>query len=197
MNQSRIRQSPVTTNLIQRSQDNRSSFVPTCYSCGQVGHFRTCPQSRRQYNNNGAYRDSQNHRGRGRGEGPSGVPRNPNTPSRTVFGNAATVTPHETHVCSMDDSKAQLFCGCCTPVVAGSCSRDCVNLPIYDGFVNDIPVKVLRDTGCTGVIVRRALVKPGDMVGKKRSMMLINRTVISVPIAMCHKLFAPRCIQVW
>ena len=80
-----------------------------------------------------------------------------------LFGNAATVTPHETHACSIDHSKAQfVLCVCCIPVVAGSCSRECVNLPIYDRFVNDIPVKVLRDTGCTRVIVRRALVGKND-----------------------------------
>ena len=69
--------------------------------------------------------------------------------------------------------------------MAGSCSRDCRELPICDGYVNDIPVKVLRNTGCTAIIVKRSLVKPEDLTGEIKMIVLINRVVVKVPVAMC------------
>ena len=72
-----------------------------------------------------------------------------------MFGKAAVVERDDCHECSFDHWNAKLQCGCCLPIVAGSCSRDCTKLPIFDGYVNDVPVKVHRDTGCTAIIEKR------------------------------------------
>ena len=52
------------------------------------------------------------------------------------------------------------------------------------GKLNGRPVKVLRDTGCTGMIVDRALV-PDVMVipGSSGSLQMVDHTLIDVPLA--------------
>ena len=52
------------------------------------------------------------------------------------------------------------------------------------GKLNGWPVKVLRDTGCTGTIVDRGLV-PELMViqGSSCSLQMVNHTLIDVPLA--------------
>ena len=52
------------------------------------------------------------------------------------------------------------------------------------GKLNGRPVKVLRDTGCTGMIVDRALV-PKVMVipGSSGSLQMVDHTLINVPLA--------------
>ena len=49
---------------------------------------------------------------------------------------------------------------------------------------NGRPVKVLRDTGCTGMIVDRALI-PNSMVipGSSGSLQMVDHTLINVPLA--------------
>ena len=52
------------------------------------------------------------------------------------------------------------------------------------GKLNGWPVKVLGDTGCTGMIVDRALI-PDSMVipGSSGSLQMVDHTVINVPLA--------------
>ena len=52
------------------------------------------------------------------------------------------------------------------------------------GKLNGRPVKVLRDTGCTGMIVDRALV-PDVMVipGSSGSLQMVDHTLIDMPLA--------------
>ena len=52
------------------------------------------------------------------------------------------------------------------------------------GKLNGRPVKVLRDTGCTGMIVDRALI-PDSMVipGSSGSLQMVDHTLIDVPLA--------------
>ena len=52
------------------------------------------------------------------------------------------------------------------------------------GKLNGRPVKVLRDTGCTGMIVDRALV-PDVLVipGSSGSLQMVDHTLIDVPLA--------------
>ena len=52
------------------------------------------------------------------------------------------------------------------------------------GKLNGRPVKVLRDTGCTGMIVDRALI-PDSMVipGSSGSLQMVDHTLINVPLA--------------
>ena len=53
-------------------------------------------------------------------------------------------------------------------VLNGACMETEVkdNLLVLSGRVGDRTVKVLRDTGCSGVIVRRSLVDEAHLTGK-------------------------------
>ena len=55
---------------------------------------------------------------------------------------------------------------------------------IEEGKLNRRPVKVLPDTGCTGMIVDRALI-PDSMVipGSSGSLQIVDHTLIDVPLA--------------
>ena len=48
--------------------------------------------------------------------------------------------------------------------------------PTAAGTVNGKEVRVLRDTGCTGVVVRRDLVSKEQMLGKELDVTLINES---------------------
>ncbi|KAL5020859.1 hypothetical protein ScPMuIL_000014, partial [Solemya velum] len=48
------------------------------------------------------------------------------------------------------------------------------DLPTCQGFVNDKKITVLRDTGCTGVIIRQSLVKTSQFTGQKQRCLLAN-----------------------
>ena len=56
----------------------------------------------------------------------------------------------------------------------GSCHFPRSRLPTAIGTVNGKEVRVLRDTGCTGVVVRRSLVSDGQMLNKQSGVTLIN-----------------------
>ena len=57
------------------------------------------------------------------------------------------------------------------------------------GKLNGRPVKVLRDTGCTGIIVDRALI-PNVMVipGSSGSLQMVDHTLIDVPLANVYRI---------
>ena len=57
---------------------------------------------------------------------------------------------------------------------------------MFDGFVNETPLRALRDTGCSAIIAKRSLVRPADMTGQLKLMVMIDRTMLRVPTAMCH-----------
>ena len=56
-------------------------------------------------------------------------------------------------------------------------------LPTAVGTVNGKEVRVLRDTGCTGVVVRRSLVSDGQMLNKQSGVTLINNYNQRCPMA--------------
>ena len=56
-------------------------------------------------------------------------------------------------------------------------------LPTAIGTVNGKEVRVLRDTGCTGVVVRRSLVSDGQMLNKQSGVTLINNYKQRCPVA--------------
>ena len=59
----------------------------------------------------------------------------------------------------------------------------CLHLPTGEGTVNGGRVKVLRDTGCSTVVVKSTLVKPEQYTGKYKDCMLIDGTVRRFPMA--------------
>ena len=56
-------------------------------------------------------------------------------------------------------------------------------MPVLKGRVGDKAFDVLRDTGCSGVVVKKDLVSEEQYTGESSSMLLIDNTVRKVPIA--------------
>ena len=80
---------------------------------------------------------------------------------------------------------ASYRCGCLAPEMANACVRNCAALPTFDGFVGDNQVSILRDTGCTAVVVRSSLITPEQYTGETKRMVMIDNTVLHVPVALC------------
>ena len=67
------------------------------------------------------------------------------------------------HNCSVEHANATSGCSCCAPMVDTSYMQAWPNLPVYDGYVEDTPVKVLRDTG-----VSLSSIRPTSLVSKNQ-----------------------------
>ena len=65
----------------------------------------------------------------------------------------------------------------------GTCHFPRSRLPTAIGTINGKEVRVLRDTGCTGVVVRRSLVSDGQMLNKQSGVTLINNYKQRCPVA--------------
>ena len=75
-------------------------------------------------------------------------------------------------------------CGVRFPVVADACqSPDKLSkMPVAEGAVEGTPVKVLRDTGCSAIVVRRKALVPDDkLTGRVERCILIDGTVRYTP----------------
>jgi hypothetical protein len=72
------------------------------------------------------------------------------------------------------------------PLMSGSSGRKNIsfeNMPVSHGYVNDVKVDVLRDSGCSSVVVRRDLVSSECLTGETQKCILIDGTVRRFPIA--------------
>ena len=65
----------------------------------------------------------------------------------------------------------------------GTCHFPRSRLPTVVGTVNGKEARVLRDTGCTEVVVRRCLVSDGQMLNKQSGVTLINNYKQRCPVA--------------
>ena len=74
-------------------------------------------------------------------------------------------------------------------VLNGACMETEVkdNLLVLPGRVGDRTVKILRDTGCSAVIVRRSLVDEAHLTGETGYMMMVDRTLKKAPIARINR----------
>ena len=75
-----------------------------------------------------------------------------------------------------DGSKVKILNAACVDKV------DENQMSVVTGLVGKTPVDVLRDTGCSGVIVKKALVKEQQLTGAVRYIMMIDRRALKVPI---------------
>ena len=79
-----------------------------------------------------------------------------------------------------------LECGCKVPVIAEACniSRQAkLVMPVVQGRLNGQDVSVLRDTGCSTVVVRRDLITDDQLTGQSQICVLIDGTVRRTPVA--------------
>ena len=123
---------------------------------------------------------------------PMNSPRMSNAGRSSHLGNAA-VSPNtiaETRGLSHHDTSCprstNFKCGCVAPTFGNACIRDCRNLKVHHGYIDSTPVDVLRDTGCSSVIVRASLVDDSQLTGEQHLLYMIDNSVLHVPTAICH-----------
>lgn len=80
-------------------------------------------------------------------------------------------------------SEVIMKCGCSFPVIADACQSYNRNMPVQDGMLGGHKVSVLRDSGCSTVVVKRSLVKDDQLTGAEETCVLIDGTVRRVPVA--------------
>lgn len=85
----------------------------------------------------------------------------------------------------IEDGYIELKNGRKVPVVGAGLTDKAVNekLPVVTGLVGNQRVRVLRDTGCNTVIVRRSLVRDRDLTGSHSPVYLLDRSVLMLPEA--------------
>ncbi|KAK6166422.1 hypothetical protein SNE40_023117 [Patella caerulea] len=158
-----------------------------CFRCGRPGHIATnCPARQRVasiQNAGTAPRPRQTPRGY---VDEDGVYRSCDLCSEScnVF------LPSYDRICDVSSS----------PVIsyASNMYRDS-GMPVQVGWVGNHMVKVLRDTGCSGIVVRREFVPTGQYTGREQTCLLADGTRIKVPVA-CVFIDSPyfRCqTEVW
>ena len=91
-------------------------------------------------------------------------------------------TDHQVNFCKIDKS-LDIGKGLPRKDNKGTCHFPRSRLPTAIGTVNGKEVRVLRDTGCTGVVVRRSLVSDGQMLNKQSGVTLINNYKQRCPMA--------------
>ena len=92
-------------------------------------------------------------------------------------------TDHQVNFCKIDNKSLDVGKGLPHKDSKGTCHFPRSRLPTAIGTVNGKEVKVLRDTGCTGVVVRRSLVSDGQMLNKQSGVTLINNYKQKCPVA--------------
>ena len=92
-------------------------------------------------------------------------------------------TDHQVNFCKIDNKSSDIGKGLPHEDSKGTCHFPRSRLPTAIGTVNGKEVRVLRDTGCTGVVVRRSLVSDGQMLNKQSGVTLINNYKQRCPMA--------------
>ena len=85
------------------------------------------------------------------------------------------------------DDQLLLPCGKKIPLLSSACVEPLTavrsQMPLVKGRVGEKSVDVLRDTGCSGIVVKRDLVSEDQFTGDFNVMLLIDNTARKVPIA--------------
>ena len=90
-----------------------------------------------------------------------------------------------TCLCMGDRCIADMCVNVITPIATGIAdkTRSTDELPTANGMVGNQMVEMLRDSGCTGVVVKQDLVRNDQFTGEIMKCKLIDRTVLHVPTA--------------
>jgi len=118
--------------------------------------------------------------------------------SKTYIANACVTQPH-----TKSSSNGEIYyrmsepCECIkvqglrtasgqkVDIMSASCisSNIDTNLPVSKGYIMEQEVQVLRDSGCSGVIVKRSLVRDNQLNGSEQSCMLADGSIVKMPLA--------------
>ena len=172
-------------------QGDRYNSSVRCYRCQEFGHYsRSCPQTRRGTTNRQSNVSSRNAMTGSVGVIVSSKKKkemSDQAKNDECQGGTSNPTPSEksqkSHNCTISDKDLELKCGCTIPISANLCAEDYDNLSVYNGTVHGKTVNVLRDSGCTGVVIRKELVDPNEFTGEMQSLLTIDRTLLRVPTA--------------
>ena len=152
---------------------NCPSLIKKCFMCGKQGHeARNCRSGRQKSG----------------GQNRNGLPVQRGQVSAGCLVKPPEVKPTEEEVraCIKDD-KLLLASGKKIPIVSNACleplSGDRLKMPVVKGRVGEKTVDVLRDTGCSGIVVKKNLVSEDQFTGDFNVMLLIDNTARKVPIA--------------
>ena len=164
---------------VEPKQDQRP--VVKCKICGKPHPTYKCwnnPDNKRvaysaqfdsQYRGDNSYRDQDRNFGR--------------SDQRDNHHNNNYRTDHQVNFCKIDNKSSDIGKGLPHKDSKGTCHFPRSRLPTAIGTVNGKEVRVLRDTGCTGVVVRRSLVSDGQMLNKQSGVTLINNYKQRCPMA--------------
>jgi transposase InsO family protein len=169
--------------------------VRKCFICDQTGHIaKYCRNRSKILKAAGLEMNDEMQQGKPKGAGKKkGCAKDKlctackceNCVNKDIGGNCMII---DTNV--QDDSSGgflTLPCGHKLPVMSAACSSRSVHkMPVTKGFVNGELVNVLRDSGCSSVVVRRSLVSPSEFTGELKTCVLIDGTVRRVPIAVIN-----------
>lgn len=153
-----------------------------CFKCGGFGHeARMCPTRRPQRGGTNSGRNTYRGNGASYREVSGGCLVNDNSSVAEEYANEDEIKS------CISEGKVMLSCGKNIPFVNSACVKSAVdvvrNMPVVKGKVGETIVDTLRDTGCSGVVVKRELVKDEQLTGNFSYMMLIDNTVRRVPVA--------------
>ena len=149
-------------------QGDRYNYLVRCYRCQEFGHYsRSCPQTRRGTMNRQSNVSSHNAMTGSVGVIVSSKKKkemSEQAKNDECQGGTSNPTPSEitqkSHNCTINDKDLELKCGCTIPISANLCAEDYDNLSVYNGTVHGKTVNVLRDSGCTGVVIRNVMDTP-------------------------------------
>ena len=133
-----------------------------CYICGEGGHIAWgCPKRNQPSQNN-----------------------------REEQGSAALVPRcmegrDSKAICDcMGKNKVKLACGREIDIAQTGCSAvSREKMPVCQGKVNGMEVEMLRDSGCSCVVVKKALVKADQYTGEQRRMIRIDNSIMRADVA--------------
>ena len=152
---------------------NCPSQLKKCFVCGKQGHeARNCRSGKQK--SGGQNRD--------------GLPVQRGQVSAGCLVQPPEVKPTEEEVkACIKDEKLLLASGKKIPIVSNAflepLSGDRLKMPVVKGRVGEKTVDVLRDTGCSGIVVKKNLVSEDQFTGDFNVMLLIDNTARKVPIA--------------
>ena len=92
----------------------------------------------------------------------------------------------EASMCSCqipDATELVLNCGHKVPILSSCVSKLPTNMPVSKGYVGDKLVQVLRDTGCSGVVVQKSLVTEKQYNGRSQRCAFIDGSIHTFPVA--------------
>ena len=180
------------TNQNERRSDNygpsRKSVI-TCFLCGKIGHKAyDC----RQKNSVGATKANSAVIGEKQGGDKSQKDDAPKIDHH--HGQAANACLIK-QINESASHKINLACGHDIPIISAACKEPCDvtknildstldRMPVTEGYLGGKKVSVLRDSGCSGVIVKRALVPDNRLTGNNQLCVLIDGTVRNAPEAL-------------